>query len=83
MTATEFEAAVCTIVGETFPAHRGTVTRATTADDVAGWDSLGHSILLTRLSRKLGIDIDENSAARAQNVGELVDVLAVAKFGRA
>ncbi len=83
MTPREFEESVCAIVGDTFAGARGRVTRATTADDVDGWDSLGNSILLTRLSTKLGIEIDESLAARAQNVGELVDALALVKFGRA
>jgi acyl carrier protein len=81
LTTSDFEAAVCAIVGETFPAARGAVGREMTADDVDGWDSLGHSILLTRLSTKLGIEIDEELASRVQNVGELIDALARVKFG--
>jgi acyl carrier protein len=83
VTPREFEESVCAIVADTFPAARGRITRTTTADDVDGWDSLGNSILLTRLSTKLGIEIDESISARARDVGELVDALARAKFGGA
>jgi len=48
----------------------------TAAIDVPGWDSLGHTVLMIRLGRALGRSVPESIAARARNVGELVDRLA-------
>jgi acyl carrier protein len=51
------------------------INRQTTADDVDGWDSLGHSVLIARLSKILGVEIGEDVAASAKTVGMLVDRL--------
>ena len=71
-----FERTVFAIVAETFSVAPETITRATIADDVDGWDSLGHSILMTRLSRQLGFPIGEEIASGPQNCGALADALA-------
>ncbi len=71
-----FEAAVIAIVADTFSTDPTRIGLHTTADDVEGWDSLGHSILLARLSQKLGIDIGEEIAVEPNNVGELIGRLA-------
>jgi acyl carrier protein len=71
-----FETAVIAIVADTFSIDPATVGRHTTADDVEGWDSLGHSVLLARLGQKLRIEIGEQIAVEPKNVGELVDRLA-------
>jgi acyl carrier protein len=70
-----FESRVCAIIADTFSADPQSITRRTTADDVEGWDSLGHSILLARLSQKLGLEIGEEIAGQPSDVGELVDLL--------
>ncbi len=46
-------------------------------DDVPGWDSLGHTVLLLRLERATGLRLDE-SAAGARTVGDLAARLAAA-----
>lgn len=76
MTDPAFETAVIEIVADTFSIDPATVGRHTTADDVEGWDSLGHSVLLARLGQKLRIEIGEQIAVEPKNVGELVDRLA-------
>jgi len=63
------------IIADTFNADPLAITRSTTAEDVDGWDSLGHSVLMTRLSRKLGLEIGEDIASGADTVGELIDML--------
>lgn len=75
MTDAAFEAAVVAIIADTFSADAARIGRQTTADDVEGWDSLGHGILLARLSQKLRIEIGEDIAVDSKNVGELVDRL--------
>jgi len=62
-------------IAETFGADPARITRATVADDVDGWDSLGHSILMVRLSRRLGTEIDAWTASESRSVGHLIDLL--------
>ncbi len=72
----DFERQVIAIIADTFSAPPDSIGRRTTADDVDGWDSLGHSILLARLSQKLHLEIGEEIAAQSADVGDLVDRLA-------
>ncbi len=72
----DFEAQVIGIIATTFSVPVGAISRTTVADDVDGWDSLGHSILMTRLSHQLDMEIGEDIASGPSNVGELVDALA-------
>ena len=64
------------LVEDTFDHPAGTVHRTTRCDDVSGWDSLGHSVLLARLSKRHRISITEADAARAETVGSLHDRMA-------
>jgi acyl carrier protein len=63
---------VIRVISETFnyPAER--ITNQTIADDVDGWDSLKHTILMIRLQKALGIQIPETVAAEATSVGDLI-----------
>ncbi len=69
------EATVFRTIASTFFADAASITRETVARDVKGWDSLGHTVLMLRLSRAVGIKIPESIAARASNVGNLIDLL--------
>jgi len=62
-------------IATTFNVPLAEVLRSTTAAEVEGWDSLGHTVLMVRLSNFLGFDIPEDVAALARDVGELVDLL--------
>ena len=64
------------LVEDTFDHPAGSVHRATRCDDVSGWDSLGHSVLLSRLSKRHRIAMTEADAARAETVGSFHDRLA-------
>ena len=77
------EARVIAVIAQTFSVPSAAITRATIADDVDGWDSLGHSILMIRLSNALGMPIGEDIAANAGDVGQLVDMLALERSHRA
>ena len=70
-----FGRGVVAIIADTFAVDSHRIGRGTTADDVDGWDSLGYSVLLARLSKKLDIEIGERIASSARNVGELIDLL--------
>lgn len=53
-----------------------TISRATTADDVAGWDSLSHVRLLVHIEKHFRIRFAPLEADRLKNVGDLADLIA-------
>ena len=71
----EIEQAVIAVIADTFSADPAGIGRDTVADDVDGWDSLAHTILMMRLERTFGVRIDEATASGAANVGELIDAI--------
>ena len=74
----DLEQQVIAVIADTFSVDPAQIGRDTVADDVDGWDSLAHTILMMRLERTLGIRIDEATASGAANVGELIDGLEAA-----
>ncbi len=71
----DFATRICHTIASTFFVDPASITRDTVAQDVDGWDSLGHSVLLIRLGRVLDVDIPEDIAAEAGSVGHLIDLL--------
>lgn len=61
------------------------VTAETTADDVAGWDSLSHAILLQSIEERFDVVLADSEALAFHNVGDMMDcvarLLARAKHG--
>jgi acyl carrier protein len=51
------------------------LSRATTARDVDGWDSLMHINLIVAIEREFKMRFTTREIAGLQNVGELMDVL--------
>jgi acyl carrier protein len=72
---TNVPAIVMAVVAETFPGGTSNISRETTAADVDGWDSLAHTVLMIRLEKRLGMPISDRIAARANSVGELIDLI--------
>lgn len=52
------------------------VSDATSAADVAGWDSFSNGSLLLRIEAELGFEIPLDEALETANVGELIQVIA-------
>jgi acyl carrier protein len=52
-----------------------TVTDATTAKDVEGWDSLQHIDLVIAVEKKFGIKFSMGEVNSFKNVGEMVDTI--------
>ena len=73
--ADDLTSTVLNTIATTFDVPVSSLGPETTAADVQGWDSLGHTVLMIRLGRALGQAVPESVAARARNVGELVDHL--------
>ncbi len=63
--------AVRAIIAETFDVPVDVVTDDTVADDIDGWDSLSHTVLMIRIQNAFGIHIPEAVAAETATVGEL------------
>jgi acyl carrier protein len=59
------------IIRDVFVAPNVTVEAATTADDVPGWDSLGHARLLLSIEKFFSIKFGPLEARRLRDVGEL------------
>ena len=51
------------------------VTRATSAADVEGWDSLTHVSLMLTIEKRFGIRFKSAQVASLKNVGELADLI--------
>lgn len=73
---------VVTIMRDIFDDPGLEVTRGTSAQDVATWNSLSNIELLVALQSAFGVRFRTGEIAALKNVGELVDSL-VARQGRA
>jgi fatty-acyl-CoA synthase len=80
--ATDLTGTVLATIATTFDVPTSSLTTETAAIDVPGWDSLGHTVLMIRLERALGRPVPESVAARARNVGELVELLGETRTAR-
>lgn len=58
-------------IAEHFGAPLDEVTDETVAEDIDGWDSLAHTVLLIRIEKRVGIAVNEHIAA-ATSVGEMI-----------
>ncbi len=59
-----------------------TVGPATTATDVAGWDSLSHIQLLVAVEKAFGVRFNTGEVAGLANVGEMVQLIARRTSGK-
>jgi acyl carrier protein len=69
----DLEERVIAVIADTFEVPAAALSAATLTEDVPGWDSLGHSVLLTRLARLNGRAFTEDQAAFVRTIGELVE----------
>ena len=51
------------------------ISRATTAADVAGWDSLQHVTLILQVERQFGFRLSSAEVADLKSVGDLLDIV--------
>ena len=52
-----------------------TLSRELTADDVEGWDSLNHTLIISEIQKKFEIKFDLAEVLGFENVGDLVDAI--------
>lgn len=65
----------CEVLADTFDVPAASITEATKAADVAGWDSLTHLIALTGIEKRFDITLPTADAYAAQDVGALTDLI--------
>ena len=78
MTADQVADTVRSVVAETFGVEAACVHDGTVAQDIAGWDSLQHTVLLIRLQTRLGLRLPARQLLAARSVGDLTTELAAA-----
>jgi acyl carrier protein len=74
---------VNSVIRDTFSDQAISVTEATTAEDVEGWDSLMHLNLVIALEKRFGVRFSTSEISRlkeeGQNVGSLLHLIAAKK----
>lgn len=68
-------AEVSQIIRDVFDDDELSITRSTTAAEVAAWDSLMHVTLVLQVEATFGIKFSSSEIANLKNVGELVDLV--------
>jgi acyl carrier protein len=68
----DLASAVIALIADTFDVAEASIAIETRPGDIPGWDSLGHSVLLTRLARRFRVMVTEDLAMPVANVAELV-----------
>lgn len=63
------------LIRTTFSQPRAKIDRGTIAEDIPGWDSLSHTILLLSVEDTFGARLPES--VTYANVGELADAIAL------
>ncbi len=59
----------------TFDVDSQSISIETTANNIAGWDSVGHLSLANNLEQALGITFDVDELMEMENVREIVRVI--------
>jgi acyl carrier protein len=64
-----------TLIREVFDAPQAAIGRATTANDVDGWDSLSHVNLIVSVEVRFGVKLTAREIMGLRNVGDLADAI--------
>ena len=76
MAKPEMLATMLPVFREVFDDETLSITGATTARDVDGWDSLTHIRLMLAIETAFGVRIKATEAAKLENVEALADLIA-------
>lgn len=60
---------------EVFADDSLSLSRATTASDIKGWDSLAHITLMLSVQRAFRVRLSAGETSQLRNVGALIDLL--------
>lgn len=75
MSRTEIFEKLNEIFRDVFDNKALTVEDTTTVEDVEGWDSLAHIMLLSAAEEEFGIKFDMKAVLKLKNVGAMVDLI--------
>ena len=71
MTEEDLRKIVVDVIG-----HRDAeIARDMTANDVGGWDSLHHTLIMLEISAAYDVEIGAEETANLMNLGELIDLV--------
>lgn len=74
MTKNEILEKIADTIRETFGVEDIDIRAETVADEIPGWDSLSHTILMLTIEQVFGVELDVTTVYT--NVGGLVDIIA-------
>jgi len=63
------------VITDHFSCPEKTIGRSTNANDIVGWDSLAHTMVLMRVEDVFAIELPMEHAFTVLNVGELADLV--------
>ncbi|MBW4035730.1 MAG: acyl carrier protein [Proteobacteria bacterium] len=63
------------LIAHNFGCDPAGISRATTASDVAGWDSLSHAVLLVTVEHEFAIRLNLEQIFDVDDVGGLIDIV--------
>jgi len=72
---TDLAARVCEIASDVFEVETGTITPASTPDDVESWDSLAMLNLMVALEDEFDVQLSPDAVAEASSIGALVSMV--------
>jgi acyl carrier protein len=66
---------IITIIKNVLKIEQLNITETTIAQDVLGWDSLSHIVIMTTVEKKFGIKFKAAEIARMKNLGEMISAV--------
>ena len=51
------------------------LTRETSANDIEGWDSLSHTLLILAIENHFQIEFNQREVRKLKDVGDLLDII--------
>ena len=75
MATTEIISKLEQIFNEVFTNDTVVLTETLTANDVGGWDSLSHMLLISEVEQGFGIKFKLSDLNKMRNVGDMVNII--------
>jgi acyl carrier protein len=66
---------VAGVFKETFAFDSGRFSKETAPEDVAGWDSIGHMNLVSRLETEFGLQFEVDEIMEMSSAGKILEIL--------
>jgi acyl carrier protein len=75
MTSEEINSKLTSLFRNIFKNEQLTITRELTAEEVEGWDSITHLLLITEVEKVFSVEINGFDVMGLHNVGDLLDLV--------